>query len=172
MRPLGRLSSQSFTYKRQSGEAVKVASFNVSSFVPWYPSKSGLRHKHTVKHTVPRYHVSFLLLWYPSKSGLMHKHIVKQTYPSKSHKHTVKHTVLTNAQTYREERRTTGCQPRPDFASCLLCRWHKSSRRLNARILTALFSQVLSAFSPCGLIRGSADAPVVPQQDIPKVCWE
>jgi hypothetical protein len=41
----------------------------VSFLVPWFPSKSGLIKKHTVKHTVGALD--------PSKSGLMNKHIVK-----------------------------------------------------------------------------------------------
>jgi hypothetical protein len=52
-------------------------SLSVSFLVPRFPSKSGLIHKHIVKHI--RVNVSFLSPWfrYPPKSGLLHKHIVK-----------------------------------------------------------------------------------------------
>ena len=54
---------------------------SVSFLVPRFPSKSGLIHKHIVKHIVKHTEtsdlVSFLVPWYPSKSGPTHKHIVK-----------------------------------------------------------------------------------------------
>jgi len=61
-------------------------------FVPRFPSKSKLIHKHIVKHIVALQHkhkhtvihifvselsISFLVPWFPSKSGLIPKHIVK-----------------------------------------------------------------------------------------------
>jgi hypothetical protein len=76
---------------------------SVPFLVPRFPSKSGLIHKHIVKHIV-------WILWgrcfslsslFPSKSGLIHKHFVKHTRPSPDHeasysviparKHFVKH---------------------------------------------------------------------------------